>query len=730
MKLIERIFKIEKIVNSRMREMINKSTMFSNLRNQGRGEWSYVNEKKEFSEYVKAYQNELYVYGCVYLIANTIASLPMRIYKDAKDSKTGKTSKQDITESHPANEILLKPNFKDSFYDILEQIASDMELTGNCYLLHDGENGKPTSIFALKSNLVKINPAAVKNTFGDLKTISSLADMIESYSYGDKPYSIDQVIHELKYNPTSIYCGMSPIQAGALTIDTTIEAKNRNYNIFKNGVSSDGSFETEQPFNENLYKRLKEDISQKYQGNANSHNPMFLFNGLKYKEYGLNQQDMEFINGLKMSREEICGFLYQVPIILLGVLENSSYNNIAQAKQYFYEFSIKPRMVKIQELFQKFIDLYKVPGSYIEFDLSNVDALKESITDKLKNVQAMFQMGTPLNVAYEYFGIPLKVQGGDTGYLTFSLSPVGTTPNPQEPGPGSENEAKNTGKRVNKSLTKFTPDMKDRKWKAFAETTIKLENKYKAKLIPYFKAQEAEVIANLNKQKSISLEKVDANCYMFFSMATGQKKAINIESILFDDGEQVAKLQEISIPVHAEAMKAQGNAELELLDIGISFDISNPRAVAYLKTNGLKKAILVTGTVKDKIREQLTIGIKEGESIANLIKRIDENVYAGYSNLTDYELERIARTEVIGASNEGSLEAFKQSGVVSKKGWLAAIDDRTRESHIEADKRYADGIPIDDDFEVGGDSGPCPGQMGSPENDINCRCTLYPITED
>lgn len=31
---------------------------------------------------VQAYEEELYVYGCVYLISNTIASIPLQIYTD------------------------------------------------------------------------------------------------------------------------------------------------------------------------------------------------------------------------------------------------------------------------------------------------------------------------------------------------------------------------------------------------------------------------------------------------------------------------------------------------------------------------------------------------------------------------------------------------------------------------------------------------------------------------
>ena len=83
--------------------------------------------------------------------------------------------------------------------------------------------------------------------------------------------------------------------------------------------------------------------------------------------------------------------------------------------------------------------------------------------------------------------------------------------------------------------------------------------------------------------------------------------------------------------------------------------------------------------------------------------------------------EVIARTEAIRAQNGGTLEAWKQSGVVESKTWLAALDERTRETHIEA---HGQTVPINADFIVGAGQGPAPGQIGIAEEDIQCRCTM------
>jgi SPP1 gp7 family putative phage head morphogenesis protein len=131
---------------------------------------------------------------------------------------------------------------------------------------------------------------------------------------------------------------------------------------------------------------------------------------------------------------------------------------------------------------------------------------------------------------------------------------------------------------------------------------------------------------------------------------------------------------------------------------------------------------LVNSTTWDMLKTSLTEGIGKGEGIPDLAARV-EAVMGDRIRSTP---ETIARTEVIGAYNGGTLEAWKQSGVVTKKRWLATLDERTRETHTAA---HGQVVPLDDDFEVGGFSGPCPGQMGDAGEDINCRCTMTAIVD-
>ena len=108
-------------------------------------------------------------------------------------------------------------------------------------------------------------------------------------------------------------------------------------------------------------------------------------------------------------------------------------------------------------------------------------------------------------------------------------------------------------------------------------------------------------------------------------------------------------------------------------------------------------------------------GFEEGLSIDKIAKSIMKDL-----NITEkYRAERIARTEVIGASNMSSHAGAQATGLDLEKEWIAFIDDKTRESHIEMNGQKIDmNATFSNGLEVPGDP------SGSAEEVINCRCTV------
>ena len=126
----------------------------------------------------------------------------------------------------------------------------------------------------------------------------------------------------------------------------------------------------------------------------------------------------------------------------------------------------------------------------------------------------------------------------------------------------------------------------------------------------------------------------------------------------------------------------------------------------------------VTQTTKDILSRTLQEAITEGLSIPNAAKALREK----FGLLTRYRSELIARTEIVSASNAGSLVGAESTGLGVQKVWLSARDKRTRPDHLTADGQKK---KIDESFILSdGSRLMYPGDPSGPGHQtIQCRCT-------
>lgn len=121
--------------------------------------------------------------------------------------------------------------------------------------------------------------------------------------------------------------------------------------------------------------------------------------------------------------------------------------------------------------------------------------------------------------------------------------------------------------------------------------------------------------------------------------------------------------------------------------------------------------------VDSNINQILVDGYKSGVGINEVSRQITER----FDQLRTWEAKRIARTEIHTAQNMGVMNSYESLGVEYTQ-WIAASDDRTRESHVEIDREI---IPIGGTYSNGL---AFPGDTSGPiEEWINCRCSNAPF---
>ncbi|MGA1739110.1 MAG: phage minor head protein [Candidatus Nanopelagicaceae bacterium] len=161
--------------------------------------------------------------------------------------------------------------------------------------------------------------------------------------------------------------------------------------------------------------------------------------------------------------------------------------------------------------------------------------------------------------------------------------------------------------------------------------------------------------------------------------------------------------------------------------------------ILFVQIQANPRIVRVTDTVQKAINKIVMDGLENGLSIEE-IKELILGVpgLPPLNGTLPYRARRIARTEIISASNFGSLQGAISTNLEFKKQWLSTPDARTRDLPDDSfDHRAANGQTVGkyemfrierkegepEELEFPGDP------RGSAGNVIQCRCTQIYVTE-
>lgn len=115
-----------------------------------------------------------------------------------------------------------------------------------------------------------------------------------------------------------------------------------------------------------------------------------------------------------------------------------------------------------------------------------------------------------------------------------------------------------------------------------------------------------------------------------------------------------------------------------------------------------------------EIQRYIDTGLSIENAAKEMVKRFDF--------ISKVRAKMIARTEIISASNAGSLAGAESTGLPLQKIWLTARDKNVRDSHIITDGQKRN---LKQKFDVNGSPAMQPGDPSLPAHErINCRCSI------
>lgn len=142
------------------------------------------------------------------------------------------------------------------------------------------------------------------------------------------------------------------------------------------------------------------------------------------------------------------------------------------------------------------------------------------------------------------------------------------------------------------------------------------------------------------------------------------------------------------------------------------------RLKQFISTEGANRLRSMVETTRKQVRKVLNQVVEDGLGVAEGARVLRREI----ASISQARAVTITRTEILSASNLGSYEGARATGLDLEKGWLVSLDGRERDSHRAANGQY---VPLNGLFTVGGYPARYPGDSSLPAKEVvRCRCTI------
>jgi len=539
---------------------------------------------------------------------------------------------------------------------------------------------------------------------GDWFKIKPAADGTMQYVYdpgNGKVVNFDarEIIYFRRPNPADPIRGLSLISAGAYSIDELTKMhKTRNALLDNDSTPPFGLKFTNTTRKEDI-EALRYQFELRHKGSKKAGRVAFLPGDAEVVPFPVKFEELLYLVAMDKTREEICG-ICRVPLAKLGLVQDVNRANSEAMDATFMSETIAPHVGWFEDgLNSRLMPNIGLSGLRWKFDLDiPVDRVYE-----LDETTRLLQAGAiSINEARRKYGYP-DIAGADMPLVPFSLVPLTYAQAPQDS--GNDANPDNQPKALKKQLAGET--RRKAAWKSFDSRVRPWERVVKRLLDDYFDETSAKVRANLRKA--------------YRGMDVTKGPAPDIEALIPSEILEGIALAAKMSPIVSDILKQFLEDTAAQYGADGVFNPDSPRIAVWLGKELERRMTKIAATTADELRAAMTEGVRAGEGIDKIAQRVADAMNQAKS----YRSVRIAQTEVIGASNRGTMEGLRAAGF-ERKEWLSSRDGRVRETHIEADGQI---VALDSPFVVGAAQLDHPGDMlaDAPEETINCRCTVVPV---
>ena len=278
-----------------------------------------------------------------------------------------------VSPDHPVQQLIDRVNPWHTRGDLWRATETYLSLWGSAFWALEPDDEGRWEIWPLRPDRMRVLPDRHR--------------YVKGYVYmgvtGPVPYTRDEVVWFRYFNPMDEYAGLSPMAPLRF-----------NRNFFRNSAQPDVIFTTEEGMTDDEVEDFYQRWERRFRGPGNAHRPAIASFIKDIKTLGFTHREMEFVQGLRWSLEDVSR-TFGVPMPLLSDYQNATLARTStQRNVIFWRNTMIPEMKFLEEhINEKLLPMLGHSGVRVEFDLADIEALKEDENDRANREALLLDRG-------------------------------------------------------------------------------------------------------------------------------------------------------------------------------------------------------------------------------------------------------------------------------------------------------------------------------------------------
>ncbi|WP_227779720.1 phage portal protein [Paenibacillus sp. P13VS] len=346
------------------------------------------------------------VLTCVRILSETVASLPLPVYKRLNPRGKARTK-------HKVSELLQnRPNPRMTAFTFRETMMAHILLWGNCYAEIEYDTaGELVALWPIPPHRVEHMETAEGDPFFRVTTKDGKQHNVPFYAMFHIP--------GLGFDGTK---GVSVIHWARQAVELALATEQFGADFFENGTNVGAVATLPGTLSDAAFERLQKSLREKYEGLGKAHRLMLLEEGMTFSKNTIPPNDAQFLETRKFQILEIAR-VFRVPPHMMADLERASFSNIEQQSIDFVIHTIRPWLIRWEQTINwKLFSLNEQKRFFAEHLVEGL--LRGDSTARAAFYKEMFMIGV-----YSQNDIREKendnpIEGGDRYFVPLNMLPL------------------------------------------------------------------------------------------------------------------------------------------------------------------------------------------------------------------------------------------------------------------------------------------------------------------